>query len=496
MLIRLSRSFALAVVVATLAALCTWMPRAEAAGAIIDDPGCATSSLPANDDGSSAAVDLPFTVGYAGASYDQAYVNNNGSITFDEPSSELTGPPDAGSPPVIAPFWSDVDTRASGSGIVTWGTTTFQGRQAFCVNWLDVGYFPVSDDRLNRFQLLLVDMHGFGPPGAFNVVFAYDQIQWDQGGDAWAGLGDGTGGTIEVAGSRTAGAFLDDDPNGLVHRAQGSFAATGQLIFPVWDDGPPTPGSITIIERAHPQATQDFAFQTTGTAVSPFTLDDDANATLSNTRTFDGLGPGTYTFTQGVVRGWVLRRILCTTSNGSSTVTEDTAAGRATVVLAQSDDVRCTFHTWRPRPDALITGSSGRSYIGDNVYENPTSPLPAPLPTQNVTEVIRAGSSTDFYVRLQNDAPFADRLGLGLFYSGSPRISVTVFRGTADITDAVTSDDGLLLPALNPGSMLTVRVHMAMGRSAPSTSTMSAWVQLWGPGTRVRDVVRARANRA
>ena len=54
-----------------------------------------------------------------------------------------TGP---GGMPIIAPFFADVDTRGSGSDIVTYsyGNTTYNGRPAFCVDWVNVGYFKVT----------------------------------------------------------------------------------------------------------------------------------------------------------------------------------------------------------------------------------------------------------------------------------------------------------------------------------------------------------------
>ena len=49
----------------------------------------------------------------------------------------------ANTPPIIAPFFADVDTRGDGSAPVTYsyGATTYSGRPAFCVNWLNVGYY-------------------------------------------------------------------------------------------------------------------------------------------------------------------------------------------------------------------------------------------------------------------------------------------------------------------------------------------------------------------
>ena len=68
-------------------------------------------------------------------------------------------------------------------------------------------------------------------------------------------------------------------------------------------------GSITIVKDAIPDDAQDFAFTTSGTGLSPFTLDDDGDATRSNTITFGGLLPGAYSVTETLpVAGWGPRR--------------------------------------------------------------------------------------------------------------------------------------------------------------------------------------------
>jgi hypothetical protein len=58
---------------------------------------------------------------------------------------------------IIAPFWADVDPRPAASQPVTYGRTTFNGRNAFCVNWVNVGYYNQKTNKLNSFQLVLID---------------------------------------------------------------------------------------------------------------------------------------------------------------------------------------------------------------------------------------------------------------------------------------------------------------------------------------------------
>ncbi|HEX5980267.1 MAG TPA: nidogen-like domain-containing protein [Thermoleophilaceae bacterium] len=216
---------------------------AVSAGAVQALPGCTENTLAANDDSSTPAVTLPFGVDFFGDEYTQLYVNNNGNVTFDGPQSTFT-PFDftISGIPMIAPFLADVDTRGFGSGVVTYGTDTVDGRAAFCVNWVDVGYFSAQADKLNSFQLLLVQQ---GTEGDFDIVFNYDKVQWETG-SASGGSG-GLGGTPAAAGwangdgehfdlrpgSFDSMALLDSNAStGLIH---GTLASTqpGRYVFPV-----------------------------------------------------------------------------------------------------------------------------------------------------------------------------------------------------------------------------------------------------------------------
>src|SRR2546426_12339575 len=60
------------------------------AGAIRDLAGFTAHVLPANDDASTGAVPIGFTVNFFGQSFSTLFVNNNGNVTFDEPLAEFT----------------------------------------------------------------------------------------------------------------------------------------------------------------------------------------------------------------------------------------------------------------------------------------------------------------------------------------------------------------------------------------------------------------------
>lgn len=231
--------------------------------AVVDDPACRTATLAANDDGSTGPVALPFVANFFGHQYGYLYVNNNGNVTFNAPMSTYT--PfriTSQTPPIIAPFFADVDTRGSGSQLVSYSTEagpgTFAGRPAFCVNWVNVGYYSTHTDKLNSFQLLLVDRSDVDP-GDFDIVMNYDQIQWETGdasggsggyggNAAGAGYSAGTGDPsqfFEFPGTLVPGSLLDSNAStGLTRTSRGTLQL-GRHIFEVRNGTAPTGGTLT-----------------------------------------------------------------------------------------------------------------------------------------------------------------------------------------------------------------------------------------------------------
>ena len=198
-------------------------------GSVVNDPAFFTGTLGANDDGSTGLVPIGFTIDFFGTDYSSLYVNNNGNVTFTGPLSTYTPFGLIGTlTPIIAPFFADVDTRGAGSGLVHYGTGTYAGHDAFAVTWGDkvgpgvgpgVGYFPSATDKLNKFQLILVERADTGV-GNFDIYFQYDQIQWETGdasggsgglggASAVAGYSNGSSASLQIAGSDVDGGLLD-----------------------------------------------------------------------------------------------------------------------------------------------------------------------------------------------------------------------------------------------------------------------------------------------
>ena len=216
---------------------------------------CTTDgTLPADDDNSTGLVPISFPIDFYGSTYSSLYVNNNGNLTFTGPLGTYT-PFDLASTstPIIAPYFADVDTR-SGGGTVSYGTTTFDGHAAFCATWSGVGYFGQHQNKLNSFQVLLVQRDDRGT-GEFDIVFNYDQVQWETG-DASGGT-NGLGGTsatvgysagvpqaeFELPGSRVPGSFLD--PSGLIAGSSGT-DQLGRYVYAGPTLPPPTAPDVAI----------------------------------------------------------------------------------------------------------------------------------------------------------------------------------------------------------------------------------------------------------
>ena len=163
-----------------------------------------------NDDGSTSAIDITAVFGeqginFFGTNYYAIYINNNGNITFNGPLSSYTPSQIAGGSnnPIIAPFWAGVDTNgglanatpggnSTGSNLVYYNLDAENG--VVTITWDDVGYYSSQTNKLNAFQLQLIDRDN----GDFDIVFRYEDINWTTGNAS--GGSNGLGGTPARAG--------------------------------------------------------------------------------------------------------------------------------------------------------------------------------------------------------------------------------------------------------------------------------------------------------
>lgn len=216
-------------------------------------PGFDTYVRERNDDLSSALVPIGFPVSIFGKTQTHCYVNNNGNITFANQLGTYTPAPlqNLGFT-IIAPFWADVDTRPIGSEVVSYSHSveTVDGRPAFGVNWIDVGYYSYHDDKLNAFQLVFIQRSDVAE-GDFDIEFNFNKVLWETGDasngingyggfPSRSGLTNGIDRTIELARSGSPTVQLDAVPStgqpnfltGLIYRSRNSIIP-GRYVFQV-----------------------------------------------------------------------------------------------------------------------------------------------------------------------------------------------------------------------------------------------------------------------
>ncbi|WP_408952507.1 beta strand repeat-containing protein [Lysobacter sp. Hz 25] len=104
-------------------------------------------------------------------------------------------------------------------------------------------------------------------------------------------------------------------------------------------------GTIVIVKDAVPDDAQDFAFTTTGTGLAAFSLDDDADGTLPNTRTFTGVEPGSYTVTESVTAAWTLTALSCSDPDAGTVI--NLANRLATIDVDSGETITCTYTNGR-----------------------------------------------------------------------------------------------------------------------------------------------------
>jgi len=344
-------------------------------------PGFNTNILPANDDGSTGQVTLPFLLDFFGNTYSSLWVNNNGNLTFNGPLSAYTpsGLSTYGSP-IIAPYWADVMTDPSDSGLVTYGDGMVDGHEAFGVNWPGVACFSTNNGGLNYFQVLLIDRSDIAP-GDFDIEYNYDQIQWETG-QASGGNGECRGGAsaqvgytnghnaLELAGSGVNGAFIDGGPDSLIAGSQNS-PTPGQYIFQiratgeggtisgnVTGTGTPVAGAIISACQQNP----------TNAALAPVALicyrgntDGGGNYTLL------GVAPGSYDVTVSPPSGSPL--------NGNT-------QGPDTVTTNNTTVQNFTMTGPTPPPDGTVVTGVGTTTVGGNQVPIINWNIPAPFSTQ------------------------------------------------------------------------------------------------------------------
>ncbi|HEX2955955.1 MAG TPA: nidogen-like domain-containing protein, partial [Chitinispirillaceae bacterium] len=213
-------------------------------------PITVSEALSKVDDNGSERAGLGFQINFNGIRYDNVWVNNNGNLTFSGALSTYT--PyliQQNSQPMFAAFFADVDTRNYGD-VTRYGRSTLtvdpgNTRDIFCINWINVGCFALSNSAIvNSFQMIIIDRSDIAP-GDFDLEYNYDKITWEAGtasggnsyglgGSTTASMGwsNGTNTFYSHPGSLTAGSFLDAGPRSLINNRLNS-DVNGRYVFSV-----------------------------------------------------------------------------------------------------------------------------------------------------------------------------------------------------------------------------------------------------------------------
>ena len=128
--------------------------------------------------------------------------------------------------------------------------------------------------------------------------------------------------------------------------------------------------TVTVIKDAQPNAAQDFAFTTTGAGLSGFSLDDDANATLSNTKVFtiSGADFGAKTITEGDAAGWALTALTCNDDDFVKT------GKTAELDVEPGEQITCTFINQKAATLTIVKDAAAERRAGLRVHDDRHGP--------------------------------------------------------------------------------------------------------------------------
>ncbi|KJC47758.1 hypothetical protein UP09_09085 [Bradyrhizobium sp. LTSP885] len=364
----------------------------DAASNLPSGTGFGTLAMGPNDDGSSGAVDITSVFGsdginFFGHHYTSLYINNNGNITFSSPLSAYT-PEAIGAgfdSPIMAPFWADVDTR--GHGQVFYDLDQADG--IMTITWDDVGYYSEATDKLNSFQVVLINEGG----GNFDIEYRYGQIQWTTG--SASGGSDGLGGTPARIGYTSGdGSHYYEVPqsgnqNALLTLPQtaGNTGIDGVDVFNV-HNGEVDPTTLTT------NGTIDFA--------DPDLLD--THTIQSVTYTGSGTALGTLTLAQ----------VSDTTGSGTGGEFTWTYDASSAAVRSALDGI--ASHSKIETFDVVISDGHGGT-----VTQTVSVTLTEPVATPTLTITVLTSDGLDF----QNDSPLKE-MGAGTVQSGGSSTTFTV----------------------------------------------------------------------
>ncbi|WP_242112972.1 prealbumin-like fold domain-containing protein [Luteimonas aquatica] len=256
-----------------------------------------------------------------------------------------------------------------------------------------------------------------------------------------------------VEGNETFTVRINDNPSRYVASSTAVCGSSGVVnaTYTILDDDV----SLVIAKDAVPDGAQDFAFTTTGTGLSGFSLDDDADPALPNTRTFT-LAAGAYSVTETAVPGWTLTGLACTDPDNGTTT--NTGTRTATLDLDGGETVRCTFTNTATSGDLTLTKTN----------------TPVAGPTDQTGDTVTRGGAVSYNVVVTNNGPapmtnavLRDPAPTGLSCT-TATCSSAVGGATcptqtgAALLAAMQSAAGAPIPALPAGGAVTIAVSCSV----------------------------------
>ncbi len=211
-------------------------------------------------------------------------------------------------------------------------------------------------------------------------------------------------------------------------------------------------GSIQIIKNTIPDDAQDFDFVTTGTGLSSFSLDDDADSSKSNSITFSNLAPGNYNISESINTIWALTGLSCTGASSSTIAYLGASAGTnvfemgdnsVAINLGASENIICTFVS-----QPADFGDAPASY-GNARHIIPTTP-----------GIYLGGVAPDSEARSQNTV------------NGG-------IDGSGDDTSGTDDEDGIVISKLLTSSSTNFSIpasDITLTNTSGSSATLHAWI--------------------
>jgi len=157
----------------------TYAPVFDWFGIAPPGPGTIISEI-TDEDADTVTVPLPFTFSYYGMDYNSVGLCSNGFLEMGSSTHRFgsnTGIPSAGGPrSLIAPFWDDLDPRASPTGYGEIYQYSDTANHRWIVEFTECGHYGSPNTR-ETFQVILLDpLYYPTPTGDGEILFLYHTV--------------------------------------------------------------------------------------------------------------------------------------------------------------------------------------------------------------------------------------------------------------------------------------------------------------------------------